>query len=931
MKDKKKTNGIENTIGDRENFTGELTEINDRGKSLLGVEENLATENYIDDLVKAASVDTDEDSEDKDDDVDFAADVTNIFSKAADIGVDDNVLNPLLKKLLDENATVAEIEVKVDALIKEKIAADNAQKDFEERTATPSPSPSTPTYTPVKNTPAQIIDEVGNGSEKYISTGTGEVNQFSAADTTKQSVFAVENQSVVAIDSVASQMAAQKNSAVATVGNGSDTNTGEVGEDSATKSLILATDKVADFKADTGVETLCFETIIDDKGNEIEVPDIPFEMPNGFKYDENGIYYNMPVKKTKREIDIEKRNNGGELPEDFCEFKFVLTLIMSAVILPSKFFPAGIDADIGYEMKFYNIEKRKLYTLPRHLTSVDLTTASKITAAINSQKVAVSDKFKTQCADFYFKFLTINDGRIKTVNRYSQIGWREIQNVDGTITKKFIMPIPNKDAGYIVNRGNIDYASVFASRGSRQIWFDMFRKIVDGAYRQINLFIIGSALTAPLLESLFIPNMVVNVNGVSSSGKSAITKFAVSIFGKPTADGYGMTWAGTKKDRNARAAAYSCCPLLVDELNTMDPNERKTCTNFVFNFASGIINQALKSDGSHRKKESFKSVLLSSGEYEYLPTSANQGAFKRLIDIHLDKPLFDINFAQEIHICCERNHGLFWRDWINYIIANEGKIFADFKKVQADTAAILAKKENDQARFIVAAVVAYYHFICCITESKDFDFASAVDSVKAISTKLTDLALMSDSARHLGLLADWILRFKDRFTFVGIRSDDDIFNLDGIGEDDGYDKKDNKPLRRFVPAKESVGVITSNLICFYKGAIEQIARRAETDNGLGLASANKVIDDAKRAGLLVADPDRNTYRLRVGRINSEKKRITVVAFSRNLLTYVADTAAAADEEKNNARADVEKNDTPCSKKVSANLKDIHDTDTDCPF
>ena len=246
-----------------------------------------------------------------------------------------------------------------------------------------------------------------------------------------------------------------------------------------------------------------------------------------------------------------------------------------------------------------------------------------------------------------------NRMNIKIVKCYNKTGW-----TDDSCTK-FIFP--HKDADYILRREGFDFEKMLAEKGNANDWRDMFKKVVANA-GNIAMVIIGASVVAPLVEPFNIDNIQVHLWGKFSTGKTALLKIACSVWGNVRE--LCKTFSATLKNQFLSATALNGCPLIIDELETLN-NSKKDAENlnkWVYGFFDGKTNQANKKDGTARVAESFKSSRLSTGEREITFENDTGGKYKRVMNILANK-IFDNDFAVELHKFLNGNFGHFGKGW----------------------------------------------------------------------------------------------------------------------------------------------------------------------------------------------------------------------------------------------------------------------------
>lgn len=382
---------------------------------------------------------------------------------------------------------------------------------------------------------------------------------------------------------------------------------------------------------------------------------------------------------------------------------------------------------------------------------------------------------------FFAEIIAANEDRLPEIVCYTRPGWH-----DG----KFIYPTPADGDNYIVKRSGIDYDSIFKARGNKNAWLRKFLEVINGEQGALKRIVIGACLVAPTLGVIKIPNPQFNIWGTSNYAKTPLPKFGLSVFGDPTEGKMFRTWASTAKNMLAMAAGFNSLPLLVDEGETMTKWTQANLSGFIYDFQAGIVNQANKRNGDVRESESFRGVRISTAEHPFHSINDKQGNFKRLIDIHVAEELFDDDYARELHLFCEDNHGHFGRKWTQYIAEHKDELAHDFKQTNEFFAgngferdglhADFKSVDATNARAVIACAVAFYHFCKCLGVNEKYDLPHACVDAAQILAQLPTVKEISDVQRSIDLLASWIVGHPRNFITPQKHTDDTP--IDGMDE-----------------------------------------------------------------------------------------------------------------------------------------------------
>lgn len=361
--------------------------------------------------------------------------------------------------------------------------------------------------------------------------------------------------------------------------------------------------------------------------------------------------------------------------------------------------------------------------------------------------VLITDGRLTQ---YFASLISLNKKAIKEMTVYSKPGW---------YGDEFIYPNALEDAEYQVARAGIEYAELFSAMGEIREWIEKFK---EASVKLVNRIVLGGSLAAPLLKILGLPNFWLNINGRKNLAKTPILKFGLSVYGNPQ---YLLrSFDSSPKNRVTMAVGLNDFPQGFDELETLGRKGEEELQKSIYDFVEGMDGQKNKRNGNVRVAEHFRGVRLSTGEQPLHKASYKGGAFKRAIDIHISKPLFEDADARALHLFCARNYGHFGRRWIEYIRANKEALVHDFGALCEEIFATFGNDlEPTHVTAICACVLAYWHFRKCIGLEESFDLYHAQSDGRIISRLLPTQDEISDVKRWLELLAGYVTSHPKHF------------------------------------------------------------------------------------------------------------------------------------------------------------------------
>lgn len=337
-------------------------------------------------------------------------------------------------------------------------------------------------------------------------------------------------------------------------------------------------------------------------------------------------------------------------------------------------------------------------------------------------------------------------------------------------------------------------------------------------------------------------NPQTHVYGTSGSAKTALQKFTASIFGNPRE--LMRNFAATNKNRQLVSAAFCDLPTFYDELETLQGKAaEEQLSSDVYNFADGKGNQANKRDGTARETFRFGGARLTTGERPILKQNDLHGAYKRLIQLAVQKPILDDESATDLHIFSESNFGHFGDEWTKYVTEHLDEIREEYRHYSTSYNPTLKIFEPTHLKSVTAALIAFEFFKVMLGINAKFDEDCAfIRNRRAIVDTLPTTADLDDKKRAIDALGSYVSSHEK--TFARDATDTDTNKTVEIG---------------------AWGTTCSGKI-FDIGAvaIHPTELRRILEDELHFASADKLINEWILDGTLITDTGRKTKVIKIG-------------------------------------------------------------------
>jgi putative DNA primase/helicase len=240
--------------------------------------------------------------------------------------------------------------------------------------------------------------------------------------------------------------------------------------------------------------------------------------------------------------------------------------------------------------------------------------------------------------------------------------------------------------GWIAPRGNAKVHLLrkgldveLRSSGTLEQWQEEIGKVCIG--NPLLIFCCGVALSAPLLSSSGVENVIFHLYGDSGSGKSTAMKVATSVLGD---ESLMRTWLSTANGLAAAAALHHDVPLFLDELSQAKPEDADVA---VYSICNGRPKLRSNETGQLAIGESWRTIALSNGEVtlaEHLAQLGKEplaGQLSRVIEIPITGQygVFDTLhgfkrgdlLSDELKRRCKNYYGTLFPAWVDRLVSYE--------------------------------------------------------------------------------------------------------------------------------------------------------------------------------------------------------------------------------------------------------------------
>lgn len=247
------------------------------------------------------------------------------------------------------------------------------------------------------------------------------------------------------------------------------------------------------------------------------------------------------------------------------------------------------------------------------------------------------------------EFEAANYDRIPICRVSGRMGWQRSGDVRGFLcgksfivggTGEIINPLPGLDEAlhcaenkfilFYPEQGTPDLSKTLTVSGDFEIWQNVIAAISEFPSVMIVLY---AALVPPLLEVLGLPNFVVDLSGVTSTGKTTALMVAASVWGNPdTRSSHSLigNWDSTRVFIERRSAIFNGLPFILDD--TKQAKYPADVGKVIYDVSSGQ-SRGRGSKTGIQQMTTTRTVLITSGEAPAVSFTQDGGTRARTITL----------------------------------------------------------------------------------------------------------------------------------------------------------------------------------------------------------------------------------------------------------------------------------------------------------
>lgn len=348
-----------------------------------------------------------------------------------------------------------------------------------------------------------------------------------------------------------------------------------------------------------------------------------------------------------------------------------------------------------------------------------------------------------------------NVKKIPFVRSINRIGW---------MGKEFYPYLVEGEVLYEDSEGT-EMVNSLVSQGSEDVWMQTAERLRKEIFARA---VMAASFASPLLELLQVRVIILHLWHSSRSGKTAMLKFALSIWGDPMKlmGNFNSTAVGLER----RAGTLKNLPLGLDELQVL--NERRLSPSLiVYSLGNGYGKTRGAKNGGLQEVPTWRNSIISTGEQPLSNENSMDGVNSRVLEIY-GQPIDDAGFGREVHQISESNYGFVGKTYIEYLVdevaSDKKQMNEDFEEMRNTLNQQFALLKKGDAgvhldTITVLALADWYSSVSVFGVAKDVAWDEAVELGIALLCNAKEQEKEDVVVRAFSYITDWIAANRTRF------------------------------------------------------------------------------------------------------------------------------------------------------------------------
>lgn len=366
----------------------------------------------------------------------------------------------------------------------------------------------------------------------------------------------------------------------------------------------------------------------------------------------------------------------------------------------------------------------------------------------------ISSSSAAELVAYLSDYENANIDKIPLVRSIARVGWLDNRSFFPYCTQKeIIFESESSEVNGIVD------ATI--PHGSMNIWK---KYAVVARKNPFARFILSASFSSSLLKLLDSRVFFIHIWHDSQSGKTAVMKFAVSVWGDASKlmGSFNATSVGLER----MAGILKHLPFAIDELQVL--NDRMlSLEKIIYSLGNGYGRVRGNKNGGMQNIPTWQNIMITSGEQPISNESSNDGAITRVLELY-GRPVDDVGFAHDLHVVSKEHYGLAGEQFIKYIIKSVDE--HDAKQDYVQISKEIAQKctfEAPKAQIDNVSLVClgdYYSSISIFNTEKNRAWNESVNLGTKILQNCKELQKSDTIGRAWDFVIGWIASNKNRFS-----------------------------------------------------------------------------------------------------------------------------------------------------------------------
>ena len=247
----------------------------------------------------------------------------------------------------------------------------------------------------------------------------------------------------------------------------------------------------------------------------------------------------------------------------------------------------------------------------------------------------------------------------------SRLGWIDVTDEDGSVTKRFL---PYQQEVIFDNELNVKslYDSI-GTVGSRDKWYSLIKDIRSRKQPEV-LINLSASFASVLVEPCGALPFIVSLWGGSGIGKSVILKLCTSVWADPGEGKYMTDAKATNTAMEIRLSILNSLPMTLDDMAQVKNQYDEDFSELIYRWCAGKGRDRSNKELGLNKLTSWRNCTITNGERSLVDESTQGGAVNRVIDIEASGDvLFSAKDGNKTVNIVEGNFGFAGRDFIDVL------------------------------------------------------------------------------------------------------------------------------------------------------------------------------------------------------------------------------------------------------------------------